>query len=76
MQALLETTQGSCGVPKPSPRDRTILRLKAQGISNRGIAGRLGLDEKMIRKILRRLLNSKPKMLTTIWQAQADCKIP
>ena len=63
-------------LPKPSPRDRTILRLKAQGISNRGIAGRLGLDEKMIRKILRRLLNSKPKMLTTIWQAQADCKVP
>ena len=55
MQALLETTQGSCGVPKPSPRDRTILRLKAQGISNRGIAGRLGLSEMMIRKILRRL---------------------
>ena len=42
-------------VPKPTPRDRTILRLKAQGISNRGIAGRLGLNEKVIRKILRRL---------------------
>ncbi len=42
-------------IPKPISRDRTILRLKAQGISNRGIAGRLGLDEKMIRKILRRL---------------------
>src|SRR5437870_13728965 len=32
-----------------------ILRLKAQGLSNRGIAGRIGLDEKMIRKTLRRL---------------------
>ena len=42
-------------LPKPTSRDRTILRLKAQDISNRGIAGRLGLDEKMIRKILRRL---------------------
>jgi hypothetical protein len=42
-------------IPKPTSRDRTILRLKAQGISNRGIAGRLGLDEKMILKILRRL---------------------
>src|SRR5438876_1814497 len=42
-------------IPKPTSRDRTILRLKAQDISNRGIAGRLGLDEKMIRKILRRL---------------------
>lgn len=39
--------------PKPNARDRTILRLKAQGLSNRGIGGRLGLDEKMIRKTLR-----------------------
>src|SRR5207244_4045157 len=38
-----------------APRDRIILRLKAQGLSNRGIAGRIGLDEKMIRKTLRRL---------------------
>jgi prepilin-type processing-associated H-X9-DG protein len=45
---------GSPG-PKPTARDRTILRLKAQGISNRGIGGRLGLDEKMIRKILHQL---------------------
>ena len=42
-------------IPKPTSRDRTILRLKAQDISNRGIAGRLGLSEMMIRKILRRL---------------------
>lgn len=41
--------------PKPNARDRTILRLKARGLSNRGIGGRLGLDEKMIRKTLRRL---------------------
>src|SRR5438034_8089729 len=38
-----------------APRDRIILRLKAQGLSNRGIVGRIGLDEKMIRKTLRRL---------------------
>src|SRR6059058_3364074 len=37
------------------PCGRIILRLKAQGLSNRGIAGRIGLDEKMIRKTLRRL---------------------
>src|SRR5207302_9337950 len=42
-------------IPKPAPRDRTILRLKAQGISNRGIAGRLGLDEQVMRKLHRRL---------------------
>ena len=38
-----------------SPRDRTILQLKAKGMSNRWIGGRLGLSEKMIRKCLRRL---------------------
>lgn len=36
-------------------RDRTILRLKERGISNRGIAQRLGLVENSIRKRLRRL---------------------
>jgi prepilin-type processing-associated H-X9-DG protein len=45
---------GSTG-PQPTARDRTILRLKTRGLSNRGIAGRLGLSEMMIRKILRRL---------------------
>jgi hypothetical protein len=45
---------GSTG-PKPTARDRTILRLKTRGLSNRGIGGRLGLSEMMIRKILRRL---------------------
>jgi hypothetical protein len=34
---------------------RTILHLKAKGFSNRAIAGRVGLDEKAIRKRLRRL---------------------
>lgn len=43
-------------VPPPSltTRDQSILRLKAQGMSNRWIGGRLGLDEKTIRKILHR----------------------
>src|SRR5467141_861638 len=36
-------------------RDRAILRLKAKEMSNRWIAGRLGLSEKAVRKILRRL---------------------
>ena len=36
-------------------RDRSILRLKAKGMSNRWIGGRFGLDEKTIRKTLRRL---------------------
>ncbi len=36
-------------------RDRIILRLKAKGMSNRWIGGRLGLDEKEVRRSLRRL---------------------
>ena len=52
--------------PKPTARDRTILRLKAQGFSNRGVGGRLGLSEMMIRKILRRLG----------WQAAAEATLP
>lgn len=40
---------------KERGRDQTILRLKTKGFSNRAIAGRLGLDEKAIRKRLRRL---------------------
>src|SRR5262249_49980857 len=36
-------------------RDQTLLRLKTQGASNRSIGTKLGLDEKTIRKRLRRL---------------------
>lgn len=43
------------GHKKTHERDQTILRLKARGMSNRWIAGRLGLSEKAIRKNLRRL---------------------
>ena len=46
---------GAATGPPPTARDRTILRLKTRGLSNRGIGGRLGLSEMMIRKILRRL---------------------
>jgi transposase len=43
-------------MPKePNGRDRTILRLKEKGFSNRGIAQRLGLAENSVRKRLRRL---------------------
>jgi hypothetical protein len=41
--------------PEEKQRDRTILHLKAKGFSNRAVAGRVGLDEKAIRKRLRRL---------------------
>lgn len=40
---------------KTHARDQTVLRLKAKGMSNRWIAGRLGRNEKVVRKDLRRL---------------------
>jgi len=40
---------------KTDGRDRTILRMKERGFSNRGIAQRLGLVENSVRKRLRRL---------------------
>ena len=48
--------QGSGSMEKTDRfRDRTILRLKADGYSNRDIGSKLGLDEKTIRKKLQRL---------------------
>src|SRR6266436_3388830 len=35
---------------KTHERDKTVLRLKAKGMSNRWIASRLGLNEKVVRK--------------------------
>jgi transposase len=46
---------GSSELPKKRLRDQTILRLKTKGFSNRAIAGKLGLDEKVVRRRLRRL---------------------
>ena len=43
------------GPPRIKGRDRTILRLKERGLSNRAIAVQLGFSEKAIRKRLRRL---------------------
>lgn len=45
----------SSGHKKKHERNQTILRLKTKGMSNRWIAGRLGVDEKTVRKNLRRL---------------------
>src|SRR3990170_3928011 len=41
--------------PVHSGRAQTILRLKAKGLSNRAIAGRLAIDEKGVRQTLRRV---------------------
>ena len=43
------------GHKKNQKRDQTILRLKTKGMSNRWIAGRLGLSETAVRKSLCRL---------------------
>lgn len=51
---------------KTDERDRTILRMKERGFSNRGIAQRLGLAENSVRKRLRRLG----------WKPQADVCLP
>ena len=52
-------------------RDRTILRLKAQDFSTRGIARRLGLTENAIRKRLRRLGWTPPSITTLPLSDQA-----
>lgn len=45
-----------CGRPRLSPsRISEVERLKAEGLSNRQIAAQLGVDEKAIRKLLKRL---------------------
>jgi transposase len=51
---------------KAGARDRSILRMKERGFSNRGIARRLGIAENSVRKRLRRLG----------WKPQPDVCLP
>lgn len=65
----------SGGYPKgrarlPASRLRRLQQLKSQGFSNREIAQRLGVDEKAIRKLLRRLGWKRPEY------TQPDLPIP
>jgi len=55
LSALARQRGRPSGRKKTPERDQTILRLKTKGMSNRWIAGRLGLSETAIRKSLRRL---------------------
>lgn len=57
-------------------RDRTILRLKAKGMSNRWIGGRLGLSETAVRKALRRLGWESPPDPTLPLLPKADPQHP
>jgi transposase len=56
----------AAGYPRGRPRapasDRLLGRLKASGMSNRAIAHRLGIGEKAVRKRLRRLGWTSPKV--------------
>ena len=66
---------------KTHERDKTILRLKAKGMSNRWIAGRLGLNEKVVRKDLRRsagnfLLNRIPASFRKLIHQQSRKRFP
>lgn len=55
LSALARPRGRPSGHKKTDERDQTILRLKTKGMSNRWIAGRLGLSETAVRKSLRRL---------------------
>jgi transposase len=61
-----------CGPGRPArrspsrPRDQTILALKRRGASNRSIAGKLGIDERVVRRTLRRLG----------WRPSSDAPLP
>jgi hypothetical protein len=55
LSALARPRGRPSGHKKTLERDQTILRLKTKGMSNRWIAGRLGLSETAVRKSLLRL---------------------
>jgi prepilin-type processing-associated H-X9-DG protein len=57
-------------------RDRTILRLKTEGSSNRMIGHKLGLDEKTIRKRLRRLGWKPPDKQLVLFKGSSLHSIP
>jgi transposase len=56
LSALERQSGYPCGRPRvPETRERLVNRLKAQGTPTRDIARQVGVDEKAIRKLLRRL---------------------
>ncbi len=55
LSALARPRGRPSGHKKTQKRDQTIVRLKTKGMSNRWIAGRLGLSETAVRKSLCRL---------------------
>lgn len=56
-----ESTPDNCGIPDPQPsltcRERDILSLLAQGLSNKEIAAQLCLSEKTVRNRLSEILS-------------------
>jgi transposase len=71
------------GYPKDRPRVksarvRCVTRLKGEGLSNRAIAARLGIGEKAVRKLLRRLGWKAPELVQGVLPldgAGADPKV-
>jgi len=58
-------------------RDRMILRMKEKGVSNRGIARRLGLAENSVRKRLRRLRwQPPPEALLPFLEKTDEAEVP
>ena len=55
LAALGRTGGRPCGARRGLTRDRQVLGMKADGAANREIARRLGVDEKLVRKCLRRV---------------------
>jgi transposase len=57
---------------KQRNRDKTILLLKKEGVSNREIARQLGIDEKAIRKRLRKFGWQPPEVQLTLFGEQGE----
>lgn len=57
---------------KQRNRDKTVLLLKKEGVSNREIARQLGIDEKAIRKRLRKLGWEPPEVQLTLFDEQSE----
>jgi DNA-binding CsgD family transcriptional regulator len=60
--------------PKLHNRDKTMMLLKKEGVSNREIARQLGVDEKAIRKRLRKLGWQSPNEQLTLLEEQGEPK--
>lgn len=71
----------SIGYPKghprlPASRTHQVTRLKEHGVSNRQIAMRIGVTEKAVRKVLRRIGWTEPAPAHTLLPMEGKCADP